>query len=256
MNAFLAASNVSVDFAMQGGRAAVAEPAGVPGAESRVLRGRGRRNIVVQALHDVSFEAGPGDRIALVGPNGAGKSTLLRTLCGIYAPSGGKVESRGTMTVMFQPGLGIAAEATGYDNIMLAGLFHGMSPAEIVAARPSIIDFCDLGDFLHLPVRTYSAGMRMRLTFAIATSANPDILIMDEVIGVGDKAFIAKADERRKAFMTQTSILVLASHSRAIIQQTCNRILWLEKGRVVADDAAEKLLDAYFDGAEAADHAA
>lgn len=251
MNAFLAARNLSVDFAMQGSKAVSG-----PAKNGRVVHGSGRNSIVVQALHDVSFEARAGDRIALVGPNGAGKSTLLRTLSGIYPPIRGSVESHGTMAVMFQPGLGIALEASGYDNIMLAGLFHGMSPDEIALARPGIVEFCDLGDFLHLPVRTYSAGMRMRLTFAIATSANPDILIMDEVIGVGDKAFIAKADERRKAFMTQTSILVLASHSRAIIQQTCNRIIWLEKGQIIADDTASKLLDVYFDGIEAAEDAA
>jgi len=251
MDAFLAVRNVSVDFAMASSKAIGGE-----GASSRVLRGSGRKGVVVQALHDVSFEAKAGDRIALVGPNGAGKSTLLRTLCGIYPPIRGKIESRGTMAVMLQPGLGIAPEASGYDNIMLAGLFHGMSPDEIERARPGIIEFCDLGDFLHLPVRTYSAGMRMRLTFAIATSANPDILIMDEVIGVGDKAFIAKANERRKTFMTQTSILVLASHSQAIIRQTCNRIIWLEKGQIIADDHADKLLDVYFDGIKATEDAA
>lgn len=251
MEALLATRNVSVDFAMQGSK-----PVDGKAGNGRVQRGRGRNNIVVQALHDVSFEARAGDRIALVGPNGAGKSTLLRTLAGIYPPVNGKVESRGTMAVMFQPGLGIAPEASGYDNIMLAGLFHGMSPDEIAAARPGIIDFCDLGDFLHLPVRTYSAGMRMRLTFAIATSAKPDILIMDEAIGVGDKGFIAKAAERRKTFMTQTSILVLASHSRAIIKQTCNRIIWLDKGKIVADDTVDNLLDTYFEGVEATEDAA
>jgi ABC-2 type transport system ATP-binding protein/lipopolysaccharide transport system ATP-binding protein len=241
MTAFLAARDVSIDFAMQS-----RQPASAGGKA---------RDIVVQALHDVSFEARPGDRIALIGPNGAGKSTLLRTLAGIYPPSRGKVESLGTMTVMFQPGLGIAPEATGYENIMLSGLFHGMSPDEIIAARPSIIAFCDLGDFLHLPVRTYSAGMRMRLTFAIATAANPDILLMDEAIGVGDKAFIDKASERRKAFMDKTSILVLASHSREIIKQSCNRILWLDKGRLVADGPST-LLDAYLSGDKATEDAA
>ncbi len=256
MDAFLSAKNVSVDFAMQGSKVPSDEGSNAKGTTSRIQRGAGGRNVVVQALHDVSFEARAGDRIALVGPNGAGKSTLLRTLCGIYPPIRGKVESQGTMAVMFQPGLGIAPEASGYDNIMLAGLFHGMRPDEIIAARPSIIEFCDLGDFLHLPVRTYSAGMRMRLTFAIATSAHPDILIMDEAIGVGDRAFIAKAAERRKTFMTQTSILILASHSRAIIQQSCNRIIWLEKGEIVADDKASKLLDVYFEGIEAAEDAA
>ncbi len=251
MDAFLAARNISVDFPMAGNKAI-----GGKGASGRVLRGSGGKGVVVQALHDVSFEARAGDRIALVGPNGAGKSTLLRTLCGIYPPVRGKIESKGTMAVMFQPGLGIAPEASGYDNIMLAGLFQGMSPSEIERARDDIIDFCDLGDFLHLPVRTYSAGMRMRLTFAIATSANPDILIMDEVIGVGDKAFIAKANERRKTFMTQTSILVLASHSQEIIRQTCNRIIWLEKGQIIADDRTDRLLDDYFEGVKAAENAA
>lgn len=251
MDPFLAARSISVDFAMQGGR-----KTGKTAAQGRVQQGVGRNKVVVQALHDVSFEARAGDRIALVGPNGAGKSTLLRTLAGIYPPIRGQVESQGTMAVLFQPGLGISPEASGYDNIMLAGLFHGMNPAEIEVARPGIIEFCDLGDFLYLPVRTYSAGMRMRLTFAIATSANPDILIMDEVIGVGDKAFIAKAAERRKTFMTGSSILVLASHSRAIIQQTCNRILWLEKGQIAADGTVEKLLDVYFDGINTTENAA
>ncbi len=240
MSAFLSLQDVSVTFSMTA-RGMPAPSAG----EGRIERAGRSGEVVVHALDRVSFEARPGDRIALVGPNGAGKSTLLRTVCGIYRPSSGRVEARGQMGVMFQPGLGFSPEATGYENIWLAGLFQGMRPAEIERSLPSIIEFCDLGEFLYLPVNTYSSGMRMRLTFAIATASQPDILILDEVIGVGDKDFIQKASDRRRAFMAKTNILLLASHSRNIVLETCNRAIWLEQGRIVQDADAASVLHAY-----------
>ncbi|MEN0040204.1 MAG: ABC transporter ATP-binding protein [Pseudomonadota bacterium] len=205
--------------------------AGDPRFQRTVNGGR----TVFRVLDDITFTAKSGDRIALIGRNGAGKTTLLRAIGGIFTPSAGRVVREGRMRILLNPGLGLEPELTGRANIRVLGLINGLSDREIEAARADILDFAQLGEFIDIPVKNYSAGMRMRLIYAVVTSGVSDILILDEVIGVGDKAFVSKANERRAQFMRGAGILLVASHAEGIIKQFCNRVLWLDKGRIIED---------------------
>lgn len=190
---------------------------------------------VVQALSEVSFELRDGDRLGVVGHNGAGKSTLLRVIAGVYPPSRGSVHLRGSIASLIDPALGIEMEATGYENIRIRGLIAGMRLAAIRKITPDIAEFSGLGDYLSMPVRTYSTGMVMRLSFSIATAIHADILVMDEWLAVGDAAFQTQAEQRLREVIDNTGILVLASHSAELIDRECNRRLELSHGAVVAD---------------------
>jgi ABC-type polysaccharide/polyol phosphate transport system ATPase subunit len=186
-----------------------------------------------------------GDRVALIGSNGAGKTTLLRVMAGIYEPVSGTVTSRGRISPMFDIGLGIDQEISGYENIRLRGLILGLRPDEIEERMQDIIDFTELGDYLDIPVRTYSSGMMTRLTFAVATCFAPEILLMDEWIMAGDAGFISKAEHRIQRFVEKASIMVLASHSQAICRRFCNRGIWMETGQVRAIGPIDDILDQY-----------
>jgi ABC-2 type transport system ATP-binding protein/lipopolysaccharide transport system ATP-binding protein len=199
----------------------------------------------LRGLDGISFTAKRGDRIGLIGRNGAGKSTLLRTLAGIYQPSAGSCRAAGRISTLFSSALGLSAEATGYENIYLGATLLGMKKAAIEEALPNIVAFCELGDFLDLPIRTYSAGMRTRLGFAIATSIRPDILLIDEVFGTGDRHFRAKAKQRVEQVMAKANVLMLASHSDSIIRGMCTKVLWLDQGRVLAFGPADEVLERY-----------
>jgi lipopolysaccharide transport system ATP-binding protein len=189
---------------------------------------------VVQALSDINLELKAGDRLGLIGHNGAGKSTLLRTLAGVYEPSVGDFVRRGTVSSLIDPSLGIEGDASGVENIMLRGLVMGLSKKQIDELTPSIIEFSGLGDYVNMPVRTYSTGMMMRLAFSISTSVQADILLMDEWLSVGDAEFTEKAEQRMKDVVSGAGILVLASHSSELIAKECNRVIHLEHGRIVA----------------------
>lgn len=188
---------------------------------------------VVQALSGINLELKAGDRLGLVGHNGAGKSTLLRTLAGVYEPSVGDFERRGSVSSLIDPSLGIEGDATGFENIMLRGLVMGLSKKQIDDLTPEIVDFSGLGDYINMPVRTYSTGMLMRLAFSISTSVQADILLMDEWLSVGDAEFTEKAEQRMKDVVSGAGILVLASHSQDLIAKECNRVIHLEHGRIV-----------------------
>jgi lipopolysaccharide transport system ATP-binding protein len=188
---------------------------------------------VVEALSGVSFELKEGDRLGLMGHNGAGKSTLLRTLAGIYDPSGGTLVREGTVASLIDPMLGIETDASGLENIKLRGLVMGLGIREIEKITPDICEFSGLGEYLNMPVRTYSTGMLMRLAFAISTSVKADILLMDEWLSVGDAEFTERAEQRMREVVSGTGILVLASHSEELIARECNRVLRLEHGKVV-----------------------
>jgi len=191
------------------------------------------RNVtVVQALKGVSLDIRAGDRVGLMGHNGAGKTTLLRMLAGIYEPSAGRMEVRGKVSSFINLGLGLDHEATGAENILLCGLMFGLGFDEIKRLTPSIGEFSGLGDFLDMPVRTYSSGMMMRLVFSIVTSVHAEILLMDEWLSVGDADFVVHADERLRQLVDSASILVLASHQEAKIKSLCNVIVRLEHGEV------------------------
>lgn len=203
-------------------------------AAGAVIVGEGR-NRYVRALDSVSFTLKAGDRLGLVGANGAGKTTLLKVLYGIYAPTAGQLTVEGRADALFNINLGFRGEATGRRNIELRGLINGWSPEEIAARMEGIIAFSELGDFIDMPFKSYSQGMAARLAFSTATSFEPEILLMDEWIGAGDAAFQKKARARITDLTERAGIVVLASHNRELVERTCNRVLVLEKGRVVGE---------------------
>lgn len=202
--------------------------------------------ITVRALSDITVRLNVGDRVGLIGHNGSGKSTLLRLLGGIYRPTSGRVSREGTIGSLLDISLGMSPDATGRENIYLRGALQGMSRAEIARLVPGIIEFSELGDFIELPMRTYSSGMLLRLAFSVSTVLAPDILLMDEWLAVGDEAFQSKAEQRLHEVVSRTSILVIASHSANLIKSQCNRVLYLEHGRLVADGLPADVLPMYF----------
>jgi ABC-type polysaccharide/polyol phosphate transport system ATPase subunit len=212
----------------------------------RFFAGHGGRNYVT-ALEDVSFELKAGDRLGLVGSNGAGKTTLLKVLYGVYEPTAGSLEAQGRRDALFNINLGFRSQASGRRNIELRGLINGWSTREIDQRLDEIINFSELGDFIDMPVESYSQGMTARLAFAIATSFEPEILLMDEWIGAGDKGFRDKAKARLEKMVTRAGIIVLASHDGGLLQRVCNRIISLEHGRINWDGAAAE----YFAGPNA-----
>ena len=201
------------------------------GTAGRIARDANDR-IVVDALRDVSLTLESGDRLALIGTNGAGKTTLLRVMAGIYEPVSGTVSVQGRISPMFDIGLGIDSDLSGYDNIRIRGLLLGLSSAQIERLLPGIAEFTELGDYLDMPVRTYSSGMMLRLTFAVATCFEPEVLLMDEWILAGDAHFMAKAEARIESFVRKASVVVLASHNLDICRKWCNKGLWLHQGQI------------------------
>jgi ABC-type polysaccharide/polyol phosphate transport system ATPase subunit len=241
----LTLENVSVSFPLyHGGSRSLKNRLLFRGSGGRLARDESQR-ITVEALRNVSLKFQARDRVALVGANGAGKTTLLRVMAGIYEPREGKVTSCGTISPIFDIGLGIDPEISGYDNIRLRGLLLGQSAGEIEERMEDIVEFTELGDYLEIPVRTYSSGMMTRLTFAVATCFAPEILLMDEWIMAGDAAFLAKAQRRVEAFFDKTSIMVLASHNNEICRRWCNKAVWIDRGEVRAQGEVEIILDAY-----------
>jgi ABC-2 type transport system ATP-binding protein/lipopolysaccharide transport system ATP-binding protein len=193
----------------------------------------------VQALDNISFTLKQGDRLGLLGHNGAGKTTLIRVLAGIYEPTRGSLRVVGRNVPMFDIGLGMDEEASGYENIRTRGLILGLSPEEIDERVPEIVEFAELGDYLELPIRTYSSGMLLRLVFSIAASIHGDIILMDEWIAVGDAQFRKKTHDRLQQITDRSGIVVLASHDHGLLRDTCNLGLLLEGGRVRAYGAVE-----------------
>lgn len=186
--------------------------------------------VTVTALSDVTFELGDGDAVGLIGHNGAGKTTLLRAMAGVYAPTKGAVQIEGSISTIIELGAGMDQELTGYENIVRMGLLLGHSREEMIRLVPDIEDFTELGDFLATPVRTYSAGMTMRLMFAVATSVKPEILLIDEMFATGDAKFQRKAKLRIERLIDAAKIFVFASHSHDLIKAYCNRLFTLEHG--------------------------
>ncbi|HUJ76246.1 MAG TPA: ABC transporter ATP-binding protein [bacterium] len=212
------------------------------GSGGRIARDAGDR-LIVRALRDISLDLKEGDRLGLIGNNGSGKTTLLRVLAGIYEPVQGSYHLQGRVTPLFDPGLGMEPEATGYENIMVRGLYLGLSRREILAMTQEIVEFTELGDYLSMPVRMYSSGMMLRLAFSVSTCVVPEILLLDEWIGVSDPTFLQKAERRMDEFVSRSSILVLASHSGPLIQRVCNKVVQLEQGEIKAMGPPEQFAD-------------
>ncbi|MGE0483657.1 MAG: ABC transporter ATP-binding protein [Gammaproteobacteria bacterium] len=199
----------------------------------------------IRALSDINLDLKDGDRLGFVGHNGAGKTTLLKVLGGFYKPTEGSIRITGHSYSLVTMGIGIDPDDTGYENIMTCGLYLGMSPEEIREKTDEIAEFTELGDFLHLPVKTYSTGMVVRLTFAITTATKPEIMLMDEGIGAGDARFARKAKQRVDDMITSCSIMVVASHSTSLIQELCNEAALLSHGTIVARGAVDDILKQY-----------
>ena len=191
--------------------------------------------VVVQALREISLTLREGDRLGLVGHNGAGKSTLLRVITGIYEPTGGRIDVMGKVTSLIDLSLGMDAEATGIENIYLRGALIGFERRWLTGKVSDIVDFAGLGDFIRMPIRTYSTGMQMRLAFSIATLVQPEILVMDEWLNVGDAEFKEKAEKRLNEIVDKSSILIIATHSPELVTQVCNRRVRLDHGMLMDD---------------------
>ncbi len=204
-----------------------------------------QHRVIVEALSKVSFELHQGDRVALVGHNGAGKTTLLRVLAGIYTPNAGRVRVQGRVAPLFDTGFGMDIEATGLENIRLRALYLGFTNAQIEERIEEIAEFTELGSFLNMPMRTYSAGMQTRLAFAVSTSIEAEVLLLDEQIATGDKNFMDKAERRFEELIERSGIMVLASHSSSAVDRFCNKAILLEHGRVLAFGTAAEVMQAY-----------
>ena len=192
--------------------------------------------VLVRALDNLNFEFHEGDRVGLVGHNGSGKSTLLQVLAGIYEPAAGELLVNGKITSMLGITLGMDADVTGLENIYIRGRLMGLTRGKIDTMVDEIANFAGIGDYLHLPMRTYSSGMSMRLAFAIATSVEADIILMDEWLSVGDADFVSKAKERLTDLVGKARLVVIASHDHAMIAEQCNTILRLEHGKIVSTE--------------------
>jgi ABC-type polysaccharide/polyol phosphate transport system ATPase subunit len=195
------------------------------------------------ALRDVTFRVEHGESLAVIGPNGAGKSTLLQVLAGIITPTEGSVDVRGTISSLLTLGAGFDQELSGRDNILLAGAFLGIDHTEMEERQGSIVEFADVGQFIDAPIRTYSAGMRARLGFSIATAVDPDVLLLDEVLGTGDQVFRAKSQARIMELVKSAKGIVLVTHDMHWVTEFCNRAMLLEQGHVVAEGDPAQIVD-------------
>lgn len=209
----------------------------------------------VHALNGISFEAHEGDRIGVIGHNGAGKSTLLKLLAGIYPPTRGLCRVQGRICSLFDITLGFEPEATGWENITYRSYLQGESPASVRKKIRSIGEFSELGPFLDIPVRYYSAGMMMRLAFSIATSVEPEVLLIDEVLATGDLAFQGKARERMNQLKNSSRLMVLVAHDLDTIRAMCNRTLWLQHGTIRMQGATNAVVDAYIQSVQGSGNA-
>jgi len=240
-------NDVSVDFVLYQGSARSLKKTLLRSSASGMLKQDEHHRITVKALSGVSLRLEHGDRVGLIGGNGAGKTTLLRVLAGVYEPTAGRIRVEGRITPLFDIGLGLDLDASGYDNIRMRAAYFGIDDDEIERKMEDIAAFTELGDYLDLPVRTYSAGMTLRLAFAAATAVDSEILLMDEWIAVSDTQFLEKAQHRAESFVDRSSIVVVASHVEAVLKRLCNKLLWLDRGGVMRMGPVDEVLAAYHD---------
>jgi ABC-2 type transport system ATP-binding protein/lipopolysaccharide transport system ATP-binding protein len=251
----LEADHVSVEFPIYQGtsrslrHAILLKPIGnvIRGAAhvgGAITRGHDGR-VVVRALDDVNFRIEDGERVGLIGQNGSGKTTLLRVMAGIYEPTGGAMLTQGRIVPFFNLTEGLMPEISGRELVRVRGTLLGFSAEECAAMAEEVIAFCELGDYLDMPVRTYSTGMLVRLAFAIATSVTADILLFDELIGAGDARFYEKAQDRLARFVARSSAMVVATHSRDVLHQWCNRCFLMEHGKLITAGPVAEVLSIY-----------
>ena len=201
--------------------------------------------IEVRALQDVTLHIHEGERLGIIGHNGAGKSTLLKTMAGIYPPTEGQRLVEGQISSLFDITLGFEPDANGWENIAFRGYLQGETPATIQAKMNSVAQFSELGDFLNMPVRYYSSGMLVRLAFSIATAIEPEILLIDEALSAGDLAFQAKARQRMSEMMARAKLLVIVSHDLELLPGLCDRVAWMDHGRIRGTGAPAEMIGQY-----------
>jgi ABC-type polysaccharide/polyol phosphate transport system ATPase subunit len=228
--AHISIENLTVEFAIFGANSRSLKNKILSHATGGRLMSGAHDVITVRAIDGLNLEINDGDRIGLVGHNGSGKTTLLRVLAGIYKPNGGAITIEGRVGALLNPIAGMDPESTGIENIYLRGYMMGMSRREIAGKLVEIAEFTELGDFLELPMRTYSAGMSARLAFAVSTAAHHDILLIDEGMGAGDAEFQKKVQQRIENLFDRTPIIILASHSEELISKFCTRRVQMEHG--------------------------
>jgi lipopolysaccharide transport system ATP-binding protein len=227
-------NNVCVDFPIYNTTGRSLKNQLMQAATGGRLGSNERGRIVVRALQNICLDLKEGDRLGVLGHNGAGKSTLLRVISGVYEPIEGSLDIKGKITSMIDLSLGMDGEATGIENIYLRGALLGFKRQWLSSKVSDIVDFAGLGDFIRMPLRTYSTGMQMRLAFSIATLVQPEILLMDEWLNVGDAEFSERAQERLRETIQKSSILVIATHSPELVAKVCNRTIRLDRGALIA----------------------
>lgn len=234
--AYIQADMISIDFPIYNSSGRSMKNAVLRATTGgRIARDAGNHTYI-RSLDDVSFQITAGERVGLVGHNGSGKTTLLRALSGVYAPTGGRLRVDGRVASLLDISLGMDPDATGYENILMRGIIMGMGPKKMLAKVDEIAEFTDLGEYLNMPLRSYSSGMQMRLAFAVSTCVEAEVLLMDEWISVGDAGFQEKAAERLNNLIKTTPILVIATHSPELVSKVCNRKIELQHGRLVSDE--------------------
>lgn len=219
----------------------------VPTFKTAIVRfGRGERAVKeVQAVQDVSFEVPHGNSIGIIGANGAGKSTLMRMIAGILPPTTGRIQVNGRVSTLLALGVGFNAALSGRENVVLGGLAAGLSRKEIQERYEEIADFAELGEFIDLPMRTYSSGMFQRLAFSVAVHMDPDILLIDEALSAGDAKFKQKAAAKMKDLVTNARTMFLVSHAMGSVKDLCNDALWMHKGRLMMHGNPDEVIAAY-----------
>ncbi len=243
--AFIRLRDVSVEFPVYSGSSRSLWRTLLQGTMQGNLGKDRHDQIAVCALSDLNLDIGYGDRLALIGANGAGKSTLLKVLAGIYQPTRGRIVSSGRVSALLTSSVGLNPHATGRENIVMRSMYMDIHPREVSAHIDEIVDFTELGHYIDMPVRTYSAGMAICLCFAVATAFSPEILLMDEWLAAGDASFLAKARLRMEAFVAGSSIVVLASHLLPLLREWCTRAVLLERGRIIADGRVDGVAQLY-----------
>jgi lipopolysaccharide transport system ATP-binding protein len=238
--------NVSVEFSIFDVKSRSLKNKLVNIATGGLLRQDTGNSYHIKALSNVTFDIEDGDRVGIVGHNGAGKSTLLRTINKIYVPTSGCARIDGETSSLIDISLGIDPDATGRENVFIRGALLGLKKDFIEEKLDEVIQFSELGDYINVPVRTYSSGMHMRLAFAVSTLVTPEILIMDEWLSVGDQAFQNKAEMRLKKLIGSANILILASHNVNMLRDVCNKIVWLEHGSLKDIGPADEVISKFF----------
>ena len=244
--ALISLSEVTVDYPLLGANSRSLRNRLLPPLVGGSLKRAPAGHVTVRALDGVTLDIKDGERVALLGPNGSGKSTLLRVASGVFQPTEGTALLEGSTGSLIDITLGMNPEASGRDNLYLRGALIGLTRSAVEELIEDIISFTGLGDFIDMPMRTYSSGMQMRLAFAISTVNRPEILLLDEWLSVGDESFREKAEERLTQVVDDSNILVLASHSRVLVENLCSRGVWIESGKVREDGPIHKVSQSYF----------